>query len=469
VVITRGSRSRGRAGAGAAVVCGALALVLVASGAGAGKAPLMRQVARDTTTTAGFQHATAVEPSIAAGRGGKLVTTFQTGRSVNRGAAATGFAVSRDGGRSWEQGVFQPVLRDGVAPVDVNDAVVSYDWVHAIWLVSSTAEYANGSRTLQVHRSSDGVHWSAPIEVARGVIDHPWLACDRGNASHFRGRCYVAFAREDQQRLGVRWTTDGGATWSGETTIPSALGRPTAAYPAVRPDGRLVVMFREGGDAQVAGVDRPATYSAAISTDGGASFSSPTRVALVQPYFQPHFRDLAALVPSVAVDARGRLYAAWHSCRFRRGCQGNDIVISQSANGARWTSPRRVRLDGRDHVIPGLAIAPSRPGRPVRLGLAYYTISSDRCQPVGCRITPYFVSSTNGGRTWSRAIRLHPPMRFTWLPQSPVGQSFVADNISTVYVGTTAWSAVTVAGAPTAGRLHVTVAVARIRPTDTRR
>jgi hypothetical protein len=436
--------------------------VLAASGSTAGRAPLMRHVARDKTTAPSFQHATVVEPSIAAGPQGKLVTVFQSGRSMHRGAAATGFATSGDRGKRWEQGVFQPVLRDGAAPADVNDAVVAYDWAHRTWLVASTAEFANGSRTLQVHQSSDGVHWSAPGEVARGVIDHDWLACDRGAASPFRGRCYVAFAREDRQRLDVRWTNDGGATWSAETAIPSALGHPSAAFPVVTPHGRLVVMFREGGGQQVSGPGQPFAYSAVTSVDGGQTFAGPTRVASVRPYFHPHFRGYPALVPSVAVDARGRLYAAWHTCRFRRGCRGNDIVISRSATGARWTRPRRVPLDGRDHVIPGLAIAPGRSGHPARLGLAYYTISSDRCRSRGCRITPYFISSSNGGRTWSRSIRLHAPMRFTWLPQSPSGQSFVADNISTAFVGTTAWPAVTVADAPTGNRLHVTVAVARI-------
>jgi hypothetical protein len=457
-----GSLSRLHAEACVAAACCALALVLVASGVTADRAPLMRHVARDTTTAPGFQHATVVEPSIAAGAGGELVTVFQTGRSMRRGAAATGFAASRNAGKRWEQGTFQPMLRDGVPPVDVNDAVVSYDWVHRIWLVSSTAEFANGSRTLQVHRSNDGVHWSAPAEVARGMIDHPWLACDRGAASSFRGRCYVAFARQDQQRLGVRWTTDGGATWSAETTIASGLGQPSAAFPVVRPDGRLVIVFRQGGGQQLSGARPPFTYSAVTSVDGGRTFATPTRIAIVRPYFHPHFRGFPALVPSVAVGAHGRVYVAWHSCRYRRACRGNDIVISQSTTGARWTRPRRVPLDGRDHVIPGLAIAPARSGHPGPLGLAYYTISSDRCRSRGCRLTPYFISSSSGGRRWSRSIRLHAPMRFTWLPQSPRGESFVADNISTAFVGRTAWPAVTVADAPTGNRLHVTIAVARI-------
>jgi hypothetical protein len=122
-----------------------------------------------------------VEPSIAAGRGGVLVTVFQVGRSVGRGAAAIGFATSNDGGRTWRNGLFEPVTRPEPTPsrpVDVTDAVVAYDAAHGAWLASSTADFANGSRSLAVHRSVDGLHWSAPVEVARGVIDHESLSCD---------------------------------------------------------------------------------------------------------------------------------------------------------------------------------------------------------------------------------------------------------------------------------------------------
>jgi hypothetical protein len=471
--IIRPSTTRFLRRQGRGFVClAALGCVLVLAQAGAAGPPslLMSHVARDTTTTAGFQHATAVEPSIAAGRGGVLVTAFQTGRSFRRGAAAIGFSTSRDGGRSWRQGIFQPITRAGASPTDITDAVVTYDWQHREWLVASVADYANGSRTLQVHRSADGISWTAPVEAARGVIDHEALTCDRSARSPFRGRCYLAFTRENFARLGVRSSTDGGATWSAETKIPSALGHPSASFPVTRPDGRLVLLFREGGSVLPDGRQPEFTYSAVSSDDGGRTFHAPSRVAAVKPFFAPSFRAVPTLVPSVAVDARGRLYAVWHSCRFRRECRGNDLVLARSSNGDRWSAPRRIPLDrANDHVIPGLAITAAPPSAPVTLGIAYYAIANDRCPPSKCRISPYFVASTNGGRTWSRPIRAHAPMGFSWLAQSPPGQAFVADNIGTVFVGTTAWSAFAVAAPPAGGRLHATVAVARVRRADLRR
>jgi hypothetical protein len=446
------------------------AALLVLANAGAAKPPslLMRHVARDITTTPGFQHATAVEPMIAAGPNGTLVTAFQVGRSRGRGAAAIGFSTSRDGGKTWRQGLFEPVARAGTTRLDVTDAVVAYDRAHRVWIVASIVDFANGSRTLEVHRSSNGTAWSGPYEVARGVIDHEAITCDRSTASRFRGRCYLAFTREDVGRLGVRTTANGGLTWSTEAVITSSLGHPNASFPVTRPNGRLVVLFREGGGAQPGGSQL--VYSSVSSDDGGATFRTAARVATIKPYFPPHFRGVPTLVPSVAVDARGRLYAVWHSCRFRRGCAGNDLVLSQSSNGDHWSAPKRMPLDrASDHLIPGLAVAPPGRGTAVRLGLAYYTIANDHCRPAKCRITPYFVGSSNGGRTWSQPVRAHAPMLYSWLAESPADQAFVADNVSTTFIGTTAWSAYAVAARPAGGTLRATIAVARVRSGDLRR
>jgi hypothetical protein len=449
---------------------GLLALVLVGAsvGAVARKPALVIPVSRDTATNTGFQHETEVEPSIASA-GSVLVTVFQVGRGPLHGAAATGWATSRNGGKTWRRGLFQAITRPGVNPptaIDITDPVVSYDAVHRIWIAASIADFANGSRTLQVHRSRDGLHWSAPVEVAKGVVDKDWLVCDEGARSRFRGRCYVAFTREDVERLGVRWSGDGGATWSAETPIAAPLGVPTAATPAVRPDGGLVVVFRQGGSGRPDQV-RALTFSAVRSADGGQTFGPPSAVDVVRPYFERHLRALPSVIPSIVVDARGRLYAVWQSCRFRKQCDSNDLVLSISANGSRWSKPRRLPLGRRGHhVIPGLGIAQTRPGLAVRLGLVYVNVPTDRCAPAKCRLEIFFTESTNGGRTWTRPLRLTGQMRFTWLAQAPPGQTFAGDYTATTFIGATAWSAFSIASPPTRGRLHQRIAVARIRPAD---
>ena len=451
----------------------AFALVsATASRGGAGdRRPLMLHVSRDTTTAPAFQHETEVEPAIAAG-GRALVTVFQMGRSRRHGAAAIGFASSLDGGRSWHQGVLPPLTRADASPssaVDITDPVVAYDRVHAVWLATSIASYANGSRTLQVHRSPDGLEWSAPVAAATGVLDREAVTCDAGAKSSFRGRCYLVFTRENIGRLGVRWSDDGGSTWSHDAAIPAPLGGPTGAAPLVRASGRLLVVFRQGGGKLPNGASPPLTLSAARSADGAEAFSPAAPIARVQPYSPPHFRGLAMATPSVAAVTEGRVFVIWHSCRFRHLCRGNDLALASSNNGVRWSSPRRLPLDRhRDNVIPALAVAPGSRGRHARLGVTYYAIRSDSCRPAKCTIAPAFTISTNGGRSWKRPLRLHVPMRFTWLAQAPKGHAFVGDYIGTTFVGDTAWAVFPRATRPTRGRLHEGIAVARVRPADVR-
>jgi hypothetical protein len=453
----------------------ALAVVAVSQGAEARKqrGPLVVRVSRDTTGGTNFQHETEVEPSIAAGPRGILVTVYQVGRAAIHGAARIGWATSRDGGRHWRHGYLTAITRPGATPptaLDTTDAVATYDSAHKVWIAASIADFANGSRTLQVHRSKDGYHWSAPIEVAKGLVDKDWLTCDKGARSSLRGRCYISFSREDQDRLGVRFSVDGGSTWSAETAIEPTLGHPTGSFLVVRPNGRLVLLFREGGfnvPGEYSTKDVPPwTLTATSSVNGGQTFGNRTRVALAKPYFPPHTRAVPSAITSAAVDARGRLYAVWQSCRFRKACVGNDLVLSTSANGSSWSSPRRLRLGAGDHVVPGLAVAAAKPGRAVRLGLAYYVISNDACRLANCRLTPYFTSSTNGGRAWTRPLRLWASIAYRWLAQAPPGQAFIGDYSSTTYVGKVAWSAIGVATKPTKGRRHHSIAVARIRPID---
>ena len=102
----------------------------------------------------------------------------------------------------------------------------------------------------------------------------------------------------------------------------------------------------------------------------------------------------------------------------------------------------------------------------MRLGLSFYVITKDTCRPANCRLTPYFTSSTNGGRAWTRPLRLWAPIPYLWLAQAPAGQAFIGDYTTTVYVGKAAWSAIGVATRPTRARRHHIIAVARIRPID---
>jgi hypothetical protein len=125
---------------------------------------------------------------------------------------------------------------------------------------------------------------------------------------------------------------------------------------------------------------------------------------------------------------------AWTDCRFRRSCRTNDIVLSHSLNstGTSWSAVGRVPIDGTnsgvDHFIPGLAVNKATSGESAALGLTYYTYPTRTSTQLGVG----FISSTNGGSTWSAAQALAGGMSSSWAATTSQGR-MVGDYISTSY------------------------------------
>ncbi|MFL5662229.1 MAG: hypothetical protein ACJ8BW_12895 [Ktedonobacteraceae bacterium] len=69
--------------------------------------------------------------------------------------------------------------------------------------------------------------------------------------------------------------------------------------------------------------------------------------------------------------------------------------------------------------------------------MAYYYYPNTRCSSSTCQLDVGFISSTNGGSTWSAATQLAGPMTLTWLANTSQG-FMVGDYISTSFVNGTA-------------------------------
>ena len=121
-------------------------------------------------------------------------------------------------------------------------------------------------------------------------------------------------------------------------------------------------------------------------------------------------------------------------------------TISCSRSRATASPGRRRRSSpsaAGNHVIPGIAADPARPGR---LALAYYTDS-------GRKLGVGFVSSADGGATWSRPVRLSPErMSFNRVAQA--GGAMVGDYISTSFADGRAVPVFTLAQSPLRGALR---------------
>jgi hypothetical protein len=177
------------------------------------------------------------------------------------------------------------------------------------------------------------------------------------------------------------------------------------------------------------------------SRNGGASFSPTIRIAPSSFSVSDALRT--APLPSAEVGADGTIAMVWPDCGARARCNENDLVLSKSGDGVSWTPPVVVPLGPGNHVIAGLGADPARPGR---LGLAYYTESARM-------LDVRFVSSRDGGATWTRPLRFSPErMSFDRIARS--GGAMVGDYISTSFAKGRAVSVFTLAQSPLHGLLR---------------
>ena len=149
-------------------------------------------------------------------------------------------------------------------------------------------------------------------------------------------------------------------------------------------------------------------------------------------------------LPTAEVDSAGTVYVVWHDCRFQSGCAGNDIVMSKSTSETTWGAVTRVTSGG-DHFIPGIGVDKTTSGSTAKIGVTYYFYPASTCQlDIG------FVSSANGGSSWSTATQVAGPMTLSWLAATTQGQ-MVGDYISTSINGGHAWPVLAIANAPSGG------------------
>jgi hypothetical protein len=397
-----------------------------------GKVSLIR-VSKDPYKGDGAQHATEAEPDTFHWKN-TVVSVFQTGRFSNGGSTNTGWATSRDGGTTWKHGFMPGITVAEKGPwARVSDPAVAYDAKHKMWLVSGLVlDSSVNGRGVVISRSKDGIHWQKPIDadVNNGDYDKEWVACDNSAKSPYYGNCYVEV---DHPSLGdeivMVTSSDGGKTWGDEKQPQGGAGG-LGGQPLVQPDGTVVVPY--SGDF--------GSQDAFTSDDGGKSWNASVEIANITDHEVPGMREEP--LPSASMDAKGKVYVVWDDCRFRSGCSSNDIVMSTSTDGKKWSDVTRIPIDsvksGRDHFDPGIGVSSVQSGKKTGIGLYYYFYPKADCAVAQCKLEVGYVSSANAGKSWSKPTTLAGPMSLGWLAQA--GGAMVGDYISCDILGNTAVS-----------------------------
>jgi hypothetical protein len=413
----------------------------------------LTKLSTDKFTNSDSVHRTEVEPDFFSWEN-TIVGTFHVARvpgSIGWGSADVGWSTSTDGGKTWTYGIL-PGLTDKYKNGPYGwaaDPSVAYDAKHKQWLISTLPligqENSGTIGDVAVSRSPDGIHWGKPIVIdGTHLDDKNWTTCDNTPKSPYYGNCYT----EWDQAYGsgdvlMSTSHDGGLTWS--PGIPSAdhaggLG----GEPVVQPNGTVIVPFSGGG------------IDAFRSTDGGKTWSSTVTISGVTNHAEDGGIRTGFDLPAATIDGAGKVYVVWSDCRFRSGCPSNDIVLSSSADGKAWSAVSRIPIDPLkstvDHFLPGIGADPATSGSTAHLTIVYYYYPVSACNN-SCKLEVGFVTSENGGSTWTAGKQLAGPMQLTWLPVSDAGY-MVADYIGVTYTNGNPRGIFAVAKAPAGGLLN---------------
>jgi hypothetical protein len=425
----RGLRGRGLPTIAVAAAFGLLLVSAVSAGS-----VIPTPVSDDPYTNVGPQHKTQVEPDSFAW-GQTIVTTSQSGRNYGGGGASNNvFSASQDGGRTWVTGGLPGTTVNATPPGPwprISDPAVAYDPEHNVWLALGLGIDSGGTgHILLVNRSTTGgVSWTNPVVAAESsgsFWDKTWIACDIWSGSPYYGNCYIQFDDNGAgNAMRMVTSTDGGATWGPVMSVSGATSG-LGGQPVVQPDGTVVVPYT-------------ANYGAVYafrSTNGGASWGQNVFVAGQTMRGVVGMRDPP--LPSAEVDGAGKVYVVWHDCQFRSGCSSNDIVMSTSTDGATWTPKTRIPIDpvdsGRDHFLAGIAADRATSGSTAHLALGYYYYPVANCSLGSCQLTFGFISSLDGGTTWSTPKQVSGPMNPQWIANTNQGL-MVGDYTSTSFTG----------------------------------
>jgi hypothetical protein len=248
------------------------------------------------------------------------------------------------------------------------------------------------------------------------------------------------FNRNDLIQMST--STDGGQTWGiAKTTADRASG--IGGLPLVQPGGKVIVPISRGNENAI---------MAFTSSDGGMSWSSTIIITDVISYAKNAYYS-GYIFLSAGIDGSGKVYLVWVDCRFEPLCHSNDLAMTTSTDGVQWAPVERIPLapipNDINYYVNGFGVDTSTSGSFAHLGLVFYYYSASCVN--NCPLNVGFMSSNNGGSTWSKQTHLAGPMYDTWIA---AGNNKVGDYIALCFSGGKVFPVFPIGSAPVGGHLN---------------
>ena len=351
-----------------------------------------------------------VELMVAASpRSGKhLLGAAITATRPNGGMACRTYS-STDGGTTWKASEFPEQVEFGGADPQV--AFTARGTALFVALTMNKSEQGKDCSSMHVWRSEDsGKNWLPSTEIpCRPSWDHEQVVVDQ-TAGRFAGRIYVgALYDYPVYRVGVFRSDDDGRSWTGP--VEAANGGGTIGIndvtPMVLSDGTLIVPY---GDFQFLPDKRPkdgtnttSNLRIVSSSDGGVTFSKPTKVVAQNYHVDYGSPPPTAGFPKFATSGASkshpdRLYVVWED--YQKGPYR--ILFSRSTDrGKTWSAPKPIdaKVPASTHQFqPAVAVNGD--------GLLAVTWYDTRDSSDGNAYHQYFAASTDGGESFLPTVRV---------------------------------------------------------------
>jgi len=161
------------------------------------------------------------------------------------------------------------------------------------------------------------------------------------------------------------------------------------------------------------------------STDRGATWSEPIRVAKALPGFIFDPQDgtpvrTEDIIPEIAAGPNGSVHMVWQEATLSPA--GSAIALSKSLDGGlTWSTPVRINtVPTTQAFTPSIEVSANG-----TIGVTHYDFRNDTSDPATLLTDYWFLHSHDGGATWSEARVTPSPFDMKKAPFA--GGLFVGD------------------------------------------